>query len=98
MPKTSAKRKPLMSPARAPEPTPTLVERATTLLEAVIAAPPEVQREVLAAFRDGLDDHLDRLAEATRPVSIPQGYVRMQMDAKGWGTCHCQALREAMKQ
>jgi hypothetical protein len=90
MPKTSAKRK--------PEPTPSLIEQATTLLEAVLAASAEQQREVLAAWRDGLDDHLDHLAEATRPVSIPQGYVRMQMDAKGWGNCYCQALREALKQ
>jgi hypothetical protein len=91
---------------------PTLRERATALLEELLEAPTEEQREILTGWRDMLDAALDDLAEARRPKgetrldatgqvavvgSIPVGWTKMQFHARGHGDCPCRAMVEALK-
>jgi hypothetical protein len=38
-----------------------------------------------------------RRAEETRPPSIPGPWLRLQLDARGFGNCHCRALLQASK-
>jgi hypothetical protein len=104
----------MMKAARKPAPSiPTLAERATTLLEELLEAPAEEQRQILTAWRDVLDAALTDLAEELRPKgaitegatgerevvgSIPVGWIKMQMDARGHGPCPCRATIEALKE
>ena len=89
---TATKRKPSI---------PTLAERATALLEELLEAPAEEQREILMGWRDMLDARLDDIAESRRPKTepgaIPVGWMRQQLDNKGYGACHCKAMAEALK-
>jgi hypothetical protein len=92
---------------------PSLIERATVLLEELLEAPASEQREVLTLWRDKLDAALDHIAEAIRPRgetkvdalgqsavvgSIPVGFIRTQLDSKGYGNCHCRSMIEAVKE
>jgi hypothetical protein len=92
---TAAKRKP---PA---PPIPTLAERATCLFEEIMDSSAGEQRSILLGLRDMLDAALDDIAEArrckTEPGAIPVGWVRQQLDNKGYGACHCKAMAEALK-
>ena len=91
---------------------PTLRERATVLLEELLEAPSEEQREILTGWRDMLDAALLDLAEKLRPKgetkadaqgqpaivgSIPAGWIKMQLHQKGYGDCPCKAMAEALK-
>jgi hypothetical protein len=91
---------------------PTLAERARVLLEELLEAPTEEQREVLMAWREALDCAISDLAENLRPKghvgigaagetavvgSIPVGFVKMQLMARGFGECPCHALAEILK-
>jgi hypothetical protein len=91
---------------------PSLKERASALMEELLNAPASERREVLTAWRDALDQALDNLAEEFRPKGeakldalgqpaivggIPRGFVRTQLDSKGYGNCHCRAYCEAVK-
>jgi hypothetical protein len=92
--KTATKRK--------PDPIPTLRERISVVFEELLLeAPAEEQREILMAWRNMLDARLDDIAEArrckTEPGAIPVGWVRQQLDNKGYGACHCKAMAEALK-
>jgi hypothetical protein len=91
--KTATKRK--------PDSIPTLRERISVLFEEILEAPSEEQREVLMGWRDMLDARLDEIAEQRRPKTepgaIPVGWVRQQLDNKGYGACHCKAMVEALK-
>jgi hypothetical protein len=91
--KTATKRK--------PDPIPTLAERASALLEELLEAPAEEQREILTGWRDMLDAALDDIAEARRPKTepgaIPVGWIKMQFHARGHGECPCRAMAEALK-
>jgi hypothetical protein len=79
---------------------PTLAERASALLEEILEAPASERREVLESWREGLDRAIDQLAEELRPkgqFGIPRGWIKMQMHARGHGTCPCRAMAEALK-
>jgi hypothetical protein len=91
---------------------PTLRERATVLLEEILEAPAEDQREILTGWRDMLDAALLDLAEKLRPKgeikidaqgqsaiigSVPAGYIKMQLHHRGHGDCPCRAMVEALK-
>src|SRR5437879_1367706 len=101
--KTAAIRKPSI---------PTLRERATALLEEMLEAPAEEQREILTGWRDMLDAALLDLAEKLRPKGtstvgatgdrevvggIPATWIKMQLNARGHGDCPCKAMAEALK-
>jgi hypothetical protein len=90
--KTATKRK---------DPIPSLRERASVLFEELLEAPAEEQREIVMGWRDMLDAALDDIAEArrckTEPGAIPVGWMRQQLDNKGYGACHCKAMVEALK-
>jgi uncharacterized protein YqiB (DUF1249 family) len=89
--KTAARKEPA-APA-----IPSLAERTAALLEELLQADSQEARDILERWRETIDAKLDEIAEAMRPISIPIGYVRLQMDARGHGACPCQAYREAMK-
>jgi hypothetical protein len=91
--------------------TPTLAERASALLEEILAAPADEQREALTVWRERLDARLDRLAEERRPKgkealdavgrpaiigALPASFIRAQMDIKG-NHCRCLSYVEALK-
>jgi hypothetical protein len=90
--KTATKRK---------DPIPSLRERISVAFEELLEAPAEEQRDILMAWRDMLDARLDDIAEARRckaePGAIPVGWMRQQLDNKGYGACHCKALAEMLK-
>jgi hypothetical protein len=90
--KTATKRK---------DPIPSLRERISVAFEELLEAPCEEQRDILLGFRDMLDARLDEIAEARRckvePAAIPVGWVRQQLDNKGYGACYCRAMVEALK-
>ena len=92
MVKTATKRK---------DPIPSLRERISVAFEELLEAPAEEQRDMLMAWRDMLDARLDDIAEArrckTEPGAIPVGWMRQQLDNKGYGACHCKAMAEALK-
>jgi hypothetical protein len=103
-----------MKTARKPAPSiPTLAERSHVLLEELLEAPASERREILRWWREALDDALLGLAEKLRPRgtitegatgerevvgSVPVGWVKLQMDARGHGDCPCRAMIEAMKE
>jgi hypothetical protein len=90
MVKTATKRK---------DPIPSLRERISVVFEELLEAPSEEQRDILLGFRAMLDARLDEIAEARRckvePGAIPVGWMRQQLDNKGYGACHCKAMAEA---
>jgi hypothetical protein len=91
--KTATKRK---------DPIPSLRERiSVAFFEELLEAPSEEQRDILLGFRDMLDARLDEIAEARRckvePGAIPVGWMRQQLDNKGYGACYCKAMAEALK-
>jgi hypothetical protein len=104
----------MMKTLRKPAPPiPSLRERATALLEELLEADAETQRDVLTGWRDMLDAALTDLAEKLRPRgaitvgatgerevvgSVPVGWIKMQLDARGHGNCPCRAMIEAMKE
>jgi hypothetical protein len=92
---------------------PTLAERASALLEEFLEAPAEEQREILMAWRGALDSAIGDLAEVLRPKghvgigtageaevigSIPVGFIKMQLMARGHGECPCRSYAEAIKE
>jgi hypothetical protein len=104
---SAAKRKP------APPIIPSLAERAQCLFEDMMDSPPHERRELLTWWRESLDDALDHLAEELRPKgeikvdatgqdaivgSIPVGWTKMQLHARGHGDCPCRAMAEALKE
>ena len=80
---------------------PSLRERISVAFEELLEGPAEEQRDILMAWRDMLDARLDDIAEARRckvePGAIPVGWMRQQLDNKGYGACHCKALAETLK-
>jgi hypothetical protein len=92
---------------------PSLAERATVLLEEILEAPAEEQRQILTGWRDMLDAALTDLAEKQRPKgavtvgatgepevvgALPASWIKLQLDARGHGHCPCRALAEALKE
>jgi hypothetical protein len=76
---------------------PSLRDRVRELVKDIFESDPQEARAALAEWQDLLDQKLDQEAETRRPPSIPQGVVRMQYDAKGYGPCHCQTFTELLK-
>ena len=82
------------------------------MLEELLEADAETQRDVLTGWRDMLDAALTDLAEKLRPKGaitvgatgerevvggVPVGWIKMQLLARGHGDCPCKAMAEALK-
>jgi hypothetical protein len=89
--KTAARKKPA-APA-----IPSLTERTAALLEELLQADSQEARDILERWRETIDAKLDEIAEAKRPISVPQGFVKFQFLARGHGDCLCRAYSEAIK-
>jgi hypothetical protein len=92
----SAKRKPVARAITLP-PKGALVERVGALIQAVFAASPAERCAALEAWEQAIDEYLDRIAEETRPPSIPGPWLRLQLDARGYGDNPTRALIRASK-
>jgi hypothetical protein len=79
---------------------PTLKERALSLMEELLEAPPEEQVKVILALMEKLERELDAIAEATRSPNEPVDCNRIRMEEKGkrHGKCVCHPYLAAIKE